>query len=34
VKSDWGNNYKPSTLEIKHKIQELKKELAELEKMV
>jgi len=33
VKSDWGNNYKPSSLEIKHKIQELKKELASLEKM-
>ena len=33
VKSNWGNNYKPSTLEIKHKIQELKKELDELEKM-
>lgn len=34
VKSDWGNNYKPSSLEIKHKIQALKKELAGLEKMV
>lgn len=34
VKSDWGNNYKPTTLEIKHRIQTLKSELADLEKMV
>lgn len=34
VKSDWGSNYKPTTLEIKHRIQTLKSELADLEKMV
>ena len=34
VKCDWGINYSPSSLEVKKKIQTLKEQLRELEKLV